>query len=260
MRKMRILLIEDEKDHCIEYRDHIKTLGYHPELYIAHGEADGLKKFHLFPMDVVILDLELHESDGDGITFLEKAMRLKVPKNPYFIVITHNTSPRTRELVRKSGADYVFYKSKPDYSPKNVVAFARHQFLLSVNEKRENSEPVTAKTVEEEAQSDMDKLGMTDKLTGKRHVIDAIAAAARLNSSDINLEKDVYPIIARKYSKKPGSIAKSIENAIKTTWYTADPEMLVENYTVQFSSGKDAPTNKDFICYYANKIKNEDKA
>jgi len=260
MRKMRILLIEDEKWHCEEYINHIRTLKYHLELYIAHGEADGLKKFQLFPMDVVILDLELHESDGDGIMFLEKTRRLKAPKNLFIIVITHNTSPKTKEFVRKSGADYVFHKSKPDYSPKNVVAFARHQFLLSMNETRGCPEPIATKTIEEEARTEMDKISITDKLTGKKYVIDAIAVAARSNGADINLEKEIYPIVARKYSKKPNSVAKAIENAIKIAWYTAAPETLAEHYMTQLSLGKDAPTNKDFICYYANKIKNTGKA
>jgi len=257
---MRILLIEDEKEHCMEYNDHIKTLEYHPELYIAHGEKDGLQKFRLFPMDVVILDLELQDGDGDGIMFLEKIRRLKAPENLFIIVITHNTSPRTKELVRKSGADFIFHKSKPDYSPQNVMAFARHQFLLSVNEKRECLEPTEATTAEEEVRSKMDEIGMTDKLTGKKCIIAAIAEATKSNSSDINLEKDIYPVVARKYSKKPASVAKAIENAIKDVWYTADPETLAEHYTIQLGPGRDAPTNKEFICYYANKIKNAGKA
>jgi DNA-binding response OmpR family regulator len=260
MQKMRILLIEDEKEHCIEYKDHIRTLGYHPELYIAHGEADGLKKFHLFPMDVVILDLELQESDGDGIIFLEKIRRLKAPENLFIIVITHNTSFKTKELVRKSGADYVFHKSKPDYCPQNVVAFARYQYLIYKNEKNECSEPAAVKTMEEEVRSEMDKIGMTDKLTGKRYAIDSITVTAKSNSTDINLEKEVYPAIAKKYSRKPGSVAKAIENAIKDVWYTADMEMLAEHYTIQIGPGKGAPTNKDFICYYAKKIKDAGKA
>ena len=260
MRKMRILLIEDEKEHCAEYKSHVQTLEYHPELYIAHGEEEGLKKFQIFPIDIVILDLELRESDGDGIMFLKKAKRLNVHKNPFTIVITHNISEKAIETARKSGADYVFCKTKPDYSPKNVMDFARYQFLLSTDTAGDFPESTAAKTVEEEIRSDMDKISMTDKLTGKKYIIDAIALGASLGRSDIKLEKDIYPAIARKYSKNPGAVAKAIENVIRDAWSMAEPETLAENYTIPLSLGKGTPTNKDFICYYVNKIRDAGKA
>jgi CheY-like chemotaxis protein len=70
-RNMRLLLIEDEVAHCEKYVKCAENLPYSVDLSIAHGLKKLIEIAKSGFFDVVLLDLELHESDGDGISFLE---------------------------------------------------------------------------------------------------------------------------------------------------------------------------------------------
>ena len=76
MREMLLLMIEDEVQYHQEFKEYISTLsfklGYPINFYIAEGESKGLALVQKFNFDAIILDLELHNSDGDGLSFLDK--------------------------------------------------------------------------------------------------------------------------------------------------------------------------------------------
>ena len=259
MREMQLLLIEDEEQSRLDFKEYISalrpSLSYPVSLYMAKGESDGLSLVQKFAIDVIILDLEFHESDGDGLTFLKKLKRVDLYEKPYIVVTTNNRSPITREAARDAGADYVFWKKKPDYSPKlvmeHICAFLQYKFHSR------KDEPVKPKklSLEDDIKLRINKIGFTDEMLGKKYVIDAISIVARSKDPDINLHRDVFPVIARKYKKTVGSVNRAIETAINKAWSITDAEILSECYTVAVSGSKGAPTNKEFIFYNANEIK-----
>ena len=48
-----------------------------------------------------------------------------------------------------------------------------------------------------------------------------------------------------------------MQNAIKQAWTTNDVEDLLQFYTARIRPDRGAPTLMEFVCYYANKIKND---
>ena len=205
--------------------------------------------------DIIILDLELHYSDGDGLTFLKKLNQLNLPVKPYIVVITFNRSPLAREAARENGADYVFWKKKQDYSPKLVMEHICAYYQYKINDCLKEPVKVKKLSLEDDIKMRIIKNGFTEDMFGKKYVIDAILIVAKSNDPDINLHRDVFPIIARKYNKSVGSVNRAIETAINKAWCITDANTLAECYPAVVSGSKGAPTNKEFIFYYANQIK-----
>ncbi|MDR0315237.1 MAG: response regulator [Oscillospiraceae bacterium] len=262
---MKLLMVEDELKDRLDFKEYIATLnttlGYQVDFYIAQGESDGISLVQKFDFDAIILDLELHSSDGDGFAFLKKLQQLNLTEKPYILVSTNNRSMIVKENARKMGADYVFWKFKLDYSPKLVM-----EHLCIYFEHRINSDKISGPTLvveklslEDDVKLQVSKIGINDDMIGKKYVIESIVIVAKSNDSDINLHKDVFPLIAKKYNKSIGSVNRAIESAINKAWCITDDSILSELYPAVVSGSKGAPTNKEFIFYYANKIKDEYK-
>lgn len=54
---------------------------------------------------------------------------------------------------------------------------------------------------------------------------------------NFNLEKDIYPIIAKKYSTSSNNIKNNIENAIEKMFFDCD-EKILENYIDEYDFSK----------------------
>lgn len=260
MRQMSILMVEDEKQTRDRFEEYVSSLKHTIKLSTASGESKGLELVQKLVFDAIILDLEFHESDGDGLEFLKKIKRLNLASMPYIVITTNNSSAIVRENARKNGADYVFWKQKRDYSPKLVVDHLKIYFDFLTQTCNDEVVQVKELSLEEELTSRFHKAGFTDELFGTRYVIDAVLIVARSNDTDINLHNDVLPIISRKYKKSVESVNRAIITAINKAWSIVDDEELREFYPVAVSGSKGAPTNKEFIFYFANHYKDSCKA
>jgi len=248
---MRVLLIEDEAAHRLKYEKCAENLPYKVEL----STADGLKKAVKFAengiYDVIFLDLELHESDGDGISFLKWLRKAKLKKTPFIIIITINRSYSMHEIVRNLGADYIFGKKKSDYSPRLVFDFA-YNCLTSRPKSEQVQDSMEAAIVRE-----VEKIGFTYDISGKNYLVSAVSVVVHAGKNNPSLQKDVYPVLAQIYKKTDWSIDKAIRTAIIKTWRITDLETLQQNYTSNIDYDTGTPTTKQMIMYLANKIKRD---
>ena len=264
MRQMLLLLVEDEVQRRLEFKEYIAelspTLGYPISFYTAEGESEGISLVQKFAFDAIILDLELHHSDGDGLAFLKKLGQLNLPDKPYVVVTTNNRSPMARETARESGADYVFWKKKQDYSPKLVMEHICTFYQYKINAQPSKPAIVKKVSLEDDIRARIDAIGFTEEMLGKGYIIDAIAIVAKSSNPDVNLHKDVFPVIAQKNKKSVGSVNRAIETAIQKAWSITDAETLTNCYPIVVSGVKGAPTNKEFIFYFAHQVRDACKA
>lgn len=253
---MKILLIEDDQAHCVKYKECTDYLPYTAELSIANGCVQGLEITKRILPDIILLDLELHRADGDGILFLVELKKLGIKAVPYIIVITVNSSRRSHRMARQCGADYIFTKTKPDYSPRLVLDFAYNYFSYQ-DDAPSNSGGIT---LEEEIAVEIEMVGITNGMAGRNYIIEAVLIilnlySNNLKSGDIGLNIHVYPVIARKYRKSDKSVEQGIRNAIKKAWLITEMEALAEHYTAKISYKTGFPENRNFLFYYADKFK-----
>lgn len=105
-----ILLVEDDTRTCRELE---ACLDGESELELLGITSSSIEAFQMvcdMLPDVIILDLELHEGGGSGLSLLKALQNAPVDIHPYVIVTTNNSSAITYELARKLGADYIFSK------------------------------------------------------------------------------------------------------------------------------------------------------
>ena len=255
MSKINILLVEDDYSECDGYIKDILPRNQNT-LHIAHGCNTAFNILESVSIDIILLDLEFNNGDGDGILFLKRLQQKELKIRPYIIIITVNISTKTHSSARKYGADYVFTKSKVDYSPKLIVDFANTIYSSLT----ENAAPLLYEFQnEDEIKKNiaryMDSIGITYTLDGRGYLIEAIYIASKTDA--VNLNKEIYPVIARKYGKSINSIQKGIRVAIERAWRVTDLQVLSDNYTVEVNSITVIPTNKELICYYADMLRHD---
>lgn len=256
MEELTILLVEDDIYTCKEFVEYIDSKEDIILVDTTNSSSEALSKISYYQPDAVILDLELHHGAGNGLDVL--AGIKMTAKRPYMLITTNNSSETTYEHARLLGADFIMYKHQKDYSVKNVVDFLyslkttiknmHHDINSQINDI--NSPEYQSKRILRLIDSELNAVGISPKSTGYKYLADAIALTIQQPTSNIG------SILAQKYKKSETSVMRAMQYAISKTWNSADIDNLLEHYTARITSDRGNPTTTEFICYYANKIKN----
>jgi DNA-binding NarL/FixJ family response regulator len=252
--RIDIIVVEDDEATCAEYES--KAAKYDDIFLIGttNSTKTALSLVQEYSPTAIILDLELHNGYGNGISFLTKLSELEIDQKPYVLVSTNNISPSTHNIVRNLGADFVITKNQQDYSVDMVLGFLTS--ILS------SGAPISKKSAELETNQDikanfknkitteLDLIGISPKVIGRQYLSDAIELVADKRIHNIS------SILAQKYGKSDASIERAMETAINRTWRSTDIETLEKYYTAYIKPEKGVPTVTEFIYYYAQKIKN----
>ncbi|MCL1845671.1 MAG: response regulator [Defluviitaleaceae bacterium] len=253
--KLTILLVEDDPDEC---RAFIKCIDNHTDVHLA-GVTNNADKALAECManlpDVVILDLELHKGGGNGISFLSDMAKSGISVRPYVLVTTNNISDITHTHARRLGADFIMIKSQDGYSAEGVVDFLKSlKAVIHDSKKRSrelSGEPLSPaelkRQVSAQVNAEINLLGISPKMMGRKYLIDAIVAV-------INGQRKYVPDIAEKYEKSDASVERAMQHAINHTWRHADIDDLQNFYTARINSDRGVPTLNEFVFYYADKL------
>lgn len=259
---LNILLIEDDENACTEIRDYVDTLDDVQLTAITNNSFEALDLVKNTLPDAVILDLELHQGGGNGLLFLTELKELSLPKQPYILITTNNSSTITFESARMLGADFILAKYESGYSAQYVIEFLRmmRNVILKHSSSSKSSSHLNIESVEQQnrkltqrIQRELNFVGISPKVVGYRYLTDAILMTIR--TSDSNLCRR----LSEKYKKSDVSIERAMQNAINRAWRTSDPDDLLEHYTARISSERGVPTILEFVYYYANMLKVEYK-
>lgn len=263
-RQLTILLVEDEQDVCQRITDEIDKTNDLTLISITNNSYRALELVKDYTPDVVILDLELHYGQGNGLEFLQELRNSPPAILPFLLVTTNNSSPTTYRFARELGVDFIMYKHQNDYSEKKVIDFLKMMHTtIQTNQKKQNpphtiSEKPIQKTqrLRRIISKELNYVGISPKSVGYKYLTDAILLSIE-NANDTEKQPHLSTIISKKYKKTVASIERGMQNAINRAWCTADIEDLLLHYTAKINSSKGVPTLTEFICYYANKIQNE---
>ncbi len=257
--KLELLLVEDDPQDC---KDIINAVDNDPDNFTLIGITNNSTRAFQYVLDAhpdaVILDLELHNGEGDGLEFLKKLKDAHLTRVPFILVTTNNISDMTHQIARNLGADYIKTKNQENYSAKSVLEFLKITKSVILNRRPQEgdedfgeSPTVTAKRINSHICKELNKVGISPKAVGYKYLVDAIT---------IIMDEPVTRIcafIGKKYRKTKGSVERAMQNAINRAWSTCDIQDLVDNYTAKVKSEKGVPTVTEFIFFYAQKIKNE---
>lgn len=258
-RKLTVLLIEDDQNACNDIVNYIEGLEDVILVGVTNSSEEGINYVHNFLPDAVILDLELHQGSGNGLLFLDALKKQQLSIYPYILVTTNNSSTVTYEQVRQLGAGFIMPKYQADYSAQNVVEFLRMMKPVILNQSSHlNSDHNTTDTTEQKQKrimqiinTELDKIGVSYKLVGRKYLFDAIYIVI------FTPDDNIYSTIGRKYEKSDASVERAMYNAINKAWNTSDIDDLLKHYTAKIDSRRGVPTITEFIFYYANKVKQQ---
>lgn len=256
--KLEILLVEDDPMACKEFVSYIDESEDMALIGVTNNATKALEYIKEFLPDVVILDLELHLGGGSGLNVLSELKTMPLNKSPYILITTNNTSPVTYNTARELGADYIMSKHQDNYSERSVLDFLRI-LSSSILSRRKltngNSEIDTPKYNQKRIQrritAELNNVGINPKSVGYQYLIDAIEIMMSERT------QNVAKIIAERYKKTEVSVIRAMQNAIERSWRNTNIEDLLQYYTAPVNSAKGVPTITEFICFYANKLKND---
>ena len=258
-RMLNILIIEDDVAACRELRQYIEKIDGLKLAGITGNSDEGIEMVKSLLPDVVILDIELHHGEGNGILFLAKLNHLKLSLRPYILITTNNSSNITYESARLLGADFIMSKHKSDYSAQYVIEFIRmiQHTILSRRPSSDETVPIENQFEKNlplytrRAYRELDLVGISPKNIGYRYLADAILLIMKDSSAN------VYRELAEMHKKSDASVERAMQNAINRAWRHSDIEELLAHYTAKVRSEKGVPTTLEFVYYYANKIKTD---
>lgn len=258
--KLEILLVEDDPLACKDFTEQILDSDDMILIGVTNNANKAVDYIKDSLPDVVILDLELHQGSGNGLTVLQALQNLSLPKIPYILITTNNTSSTTYDMARKLGADFIISKHQSDYSTKMVLDFLQITRPVIKNANRQsknlrNNTPETReqynKRINRRIIAELNLVGINPKSVGYIYLVDAIAIT--MNQPVQNL----CSLIAKKHDKTEASVERAMQNAINRAWKTNDIDELLLHYTAKINPAKGNPTVTEFIFYYATRLRNE---
>ena len=113
--KKRILVVDDEPDHCELIQRILEKAGF--EVEVAYDGRECLLKVDADPPDAIVLDIVMPEADGHAVCKLLKSNKkhCRIP----IVVLTAESSPVTSTRFSR---DRAMYSDADDYLPKPASA------------------------------------------------------------------------------------------------------------------------------------------
>lgn len=251
------IVIEDDGFICSEYREKTKS---RDNLYLIDttGNAkDGLKMVLEYDPDAVVLDIELNDGEGTGITFLEDLKAACPGRKPLILVVTNITSSFLHNLIRAKGGDMIITKTKSDYNIDFVLDTLESLASRTAieNNRRMAATQAIAKAEFEKKRknriiNEMELLGVKPNVKGFKYLCDAIELYC-----DGQTDK-LAQIIADKYRVSADSADKAMRHAIITAW-NRDKENFMNRYSGYIDKELGLPHLMSLIAHYAEKIQKD---
>ena len=257
---MKLLLIEDDSKECEKFRKIAEKRQDIEFAGITNSAIEGLKLLKENMPDGVILDLELNAGQGSGFEFLQKLKELKLSTRPKIVVTTNVYSDSVYDYLHENKVDFIFYKKQESYSVENVIntlfllkgyTDSSSDIPIDKNDNEEDNE--TMKAISDKINKELDLIGISSHLQGRKYLYDGILYLLSKESSDGRISINQYLI--SKYKKASSTISRAMQNAILHAWRISSIEDLEENYKAKINYETGVPTPVEFIYYYVDKIK-----
>ena len=257
-RQLSILLVEDDPILCKQTIRYVDSLDDVALVGVTNNSTEALALIQSHLPDAVILGLELHFGSGNGLLLLQNMRQCDLPRIPYVLITTNNSSLVTYESARQLGADFILSKHQRDYTPEGAVDFLRMMKAVIQNRPTASGgsspEPMESPELQKRRLTrricaELDSIGISSKAVGYRYLVDSIQLIIQQPTHNL------CSVIAEKYGKTESSVERAMQNAIARAWRTTPIDDLLRLYTARIRSDRGVPTLTEFIYYYANEIK-----
>ena len=248
---MKLLIIEDDINDCNNFINCAKKRKDIEIVAVTDSDIEGLKYVKTKSPEGIVLDLELNNSVSgsmDSLDFLSELKKLRLNYEPIVIVTTHVNSKRTYQILHRNGVDLILYKDHPKYSANLVFNhfISLRQVPIEVTSVEDMIKDTRDK-ISDCINHELDLIGVTSNLKGRKYIHDAILYLIENEDSDIKYLTTVY-------KKSETTITNGIKNAIYHAWRASPIEDLTRYYTARVNYETGIPTAMEFLYYYRDKV------
>lgn len=103
-------------------------------------------------------------------------------------------------------------------------------------------------------------IGVPAHLKGYHYLRDAILLSEKDMEVVSSVTKLLYPTIARRFKTTDQKVERAIRNAIEVSWVRGNVETFEKMFGYSSISGRNRPTNSEYIARIADKIRLDIKA
>lgn len=99
------------------------------------------------------------------------------------------------------------------------------------------------------------EVGVPAHLKGYHYLREAIMISGKDMETVSSVTKLLYPEIAKRYRTTEQKVERAIRNAIEVSWGRGNMETFEELFGYSADSGKNRPTNSEYIARIADKVR-----
>lgn len=268
MNKIKVGIVDDNKDFCDVVSDYLKKQSNIELLFVA---GDGQKAMEYLESgseipDVLILDLIMPHLDGFGV--LEELNGTELPKYPRVIMTSAVGQDSIIQKAMIMGAQYYLVK------PVNLGLLTKRINQISDTIEKTANDTETSSNLRKSLvlkdsvlNNDLEiditnlihEVGVPAHIKGYKYLRDAITLVVTNMDLLSAVTKELYPNIADMNNTTASRVERAIRHAIELAWNRGKLETLESlfGYTVKTDKGK--PTNSEFIAIIADKLRLERK-
>jgi two-component system response regulator (stage 0 sporulation protein A) len=252
MEKVSVLIADDNKAFADSLYDYLKTKEGIEAVDVAYDGEEAYGMITEMKPDIVLLDIIMPKRDG--LSVLERLKNSHLAKKPMCIALSVTASSRIMTACQDAGCEYFLLKPQTNEAIYDTIkSFGKRagrtsfEVLAKDDKKSYDLEALVTDFIHE--------LGVPAHIKGYQYVRTAIMMVVE-NMELLNyITKQLYPVIAKKYSTTSSRVERAIRHSIEVAWSRGRPETMNQIFGYTIDTGKGKPTNSEFIAMVADRIR-----
>ena len=242
MTKVKLMVVDDNREFCNLVRDYAKTRNDIMYCGAAFNGFSALEAIKIAHPDVILLDNVMPDMDGLGV--LKHLQSFEKDLRPKAVMVTAAPSETYLREAYKLGAEYSMSKNC------DIDEMVDRCVMVVQNAKERDR----TENTEEYITSAILSLGVTANLKGYPYLRTSISMVMENRHLLYTMTKALYPAIAKKYSTTSSRVERNIRNAIEIAWERGNKENFTEMFGTEMDANSPRPTNSEFIATVADKL------
>ena len=238
-----LLIVESNLTHAYFLINNICKRVPNIRLYnVASTGKDAMEIIKEENVDIIVLDLELVDMNGmDIIEFVSKSNIIKYKAS---IIVCASDMKLVPNI---DSNEYIFCY----YSKISSIDFLINKLNSLIHKKKEKRDIVS---IENQIRRELENLNFNFSYIGTKYLCECIYECyCQAYIYKTNLNKDIYPVISKKYHKTITSIKTDIFQCISMMYFSTEEKVLDDYFGYKIVS---KPKTKEIITTVLEKISN----